>query len=152
MIPGSLMGRGYYTTLRPGWADKPFFVILSRSFRYIPIREAKHLYCAFNRGVSIFVNLSEHVPKELGRRLQRGVSGIQRGAVGQSIEQGRGMAQTFFDRYYTSLCVITMARDGVVYTNHSGTDHLPAHDVKVENTAGAGATFSAGLIFGRVRA
>jgi sugar/nucleoside kinase (ribokinase family) len=45
-----------------------------------------------------------------------------------------------------------MARDGVVYTNHSGTYHLPAHDVKVANTAGAGATFSAGLIFGRVRA
>ncbi|MFC2053239.1 carbohydrate kinase family protein [Chloroflexota bacterium] len=59
---------------------------------------------AFNNGVSIFVNLNEHVPnKEVDRRLQRGVSVIQRGAVGQSIEQGRGMAQTFFDRYYTSL-------------------------------------------------
>jgi hypothetical protein len=45
----------------------------------------------------------------------------------------------------------TMARHGVVYTNHSGTFHLPAHDVKVANTAGAGATFSAGLIFGRVQ-
>jgi hypothetical protein len=66
--------------------------------------------------------------------------------VGQSIEQAREMAQTFFDSYSASLCVITMARDGVVYTNHSGTYHLPAHDVKVANTAGAGDTFSAGPV------
>ena len=89
--------------------------------------------------------------EEIGRRLPQGVSVIQRGVVGQSIEQAREMAQTLFDSYSASLCVITMGRDGVVYTNHSGTYHLPAHDVRVVNTCGAGATFSAGLIFGRVQ-
>jgi sugar/nucleoside kinase (ribokinase family) len=107
--------------------------------------------CAIELGVPIIVNLDEHVNnEEIGRRLQRGVSVIQRGAVGQSIEQAREMSQSLFDGYSASLCVITMARDGVIYTNHSGTYHLPAHDVKVVNTCGAGATFSAGLIFGRV--
>jgi sugar/nucleoside kinase (ribokinase family) len=61
------------------------------------------------------------------------------------------MAQTSFDSYSASLCAITMGRRGVIYTNHSGTYYLPAHAVKVANTTGAGATFSAGLIFGRVQ-
>ncbi len=120
---------------------------------YPPIWQAsvRAIDCAIELGVPIFVNL-DYVPnEELGRRLQKGVSVIQRGAVGQSIEQAREMAQTFFDSYSASLCVITMARHGVIYTNHSGTFYLPAHDVKVANTAGAGATFSAGLIFGRVQ-
>ena len=108
--------------------------------------------CASELGVPVFVNLGDYMPnEELGRRLQQGVSVIQRGAADQSIEQTRDMAQTFFDSYSVSLCVITMARDGVIYTNDSGTFHLPAHDVKLVNTAGAGATFSAGLIFGRVQ-
>jgi len=108
--------------------------------------------CALELGVPIFVNMDQVVPnEELGRRLQRGTSVIQIGAVGQSIEKAEEMAQTFFDSYSPSLCVITMAQDGVIYTNHSGTYHLPAHDIEVANTAGAGATFSAGLIFGRVR-
>jgi len=105
--------------------------------------------------VPIFVNLSDYMPNkelgELGRRLQQGVSVIQRSAAGRSIEQAREMAQTSFDSYSASLCVITMGRRGVIYTNHSGTYHLPAHAVKVANTTGAGATFSAGLIFGRVQ-
>jgi len=102
--------------------------------------------------VPIFVNLSGSMPdEELGRRLQHGVSVIQRPAAGQSIEQAREMAQTLFDSYSASLCVLTMGRHGVVYTNHSGTWHLPAHAVKVASTAGAGAAFSAGLIFGRVQ-
>ena len=120
---------------------------------YPPIWQAsvRAIDCAIELGVPIFVNLDCVPNEELGRRLQKGVSVIQRGAVGQSIEQAREMAQTFFDSYSASLCVITMARHGVVYTNHSGTYYLPAHDVKVANTAGAGATFSAGLIFGRVQ-
>jgi sugar/nucleoside kinase (ribokinase family) len=108
--------------------------------------------CAIELGVPIIMNLSEDVlNEELGRRLQRGVSVIQMGVVDQSIEQAIEMAQTLFDSYSASLCVLTMARDGVIYTNHSGTYHLPAHDVKVVNTCGAGATFSAGLIYGRVQ-
>jgi len=108
--------------------------------------------CAIELGVPIFVNLGDYMPnEELGRRLQQGVSVIQRGAAGQSIEQAREMAQTFFDSYSVSLCVITMGRHGVIYTNHSGTYGLPAHVVEVANTAGAGASFSAGLIFGRVQ-
>jgi sugar/nucleoside kinase (ribokinase family) len=108
--------------------------------------------CALDLGVPIFVNLDQDVPnEELSRRLLRGTSFIQRGAVGQSIEKAREMAQTLFDSYSPSLCIITMAQEGVIYTNHSGTYHLPAHDIEVANTAGAGATFSAGLIFGRVR-
>lgn len=120
---------------------------------YPPIWQAsvRAIDCAIELGVPIFVNLDCVPNEELGRRLQKGVSVIQRGAVGQSIEQAREMAQTFFDSYSASLCVITMARHGVIYTNHSGTFYLPAHDVKVANTAGAGATFSAGLIFGRVQ-
>jgi sugar/nucleoside kinase (ribokinase family) len=108
--------------------------------------------CAIEFGVPFIVNLSENVPnEELGRCLQRGTSIIQRGAVDQSIEKAREMAQTYFDSFSPSLCAVTMARDGVIYTNHSGTYHLPAHDIEVANTAGAGATFSAGLLFGRVR-
>lgn len=118
--------------------------ILSASLRAID--------CAIELGVPFLVNLNEDVlNEELGLRLQRGTSVIQIGAVGQSIEKAREMAQTFFDSYSPSLCVITIARDGVIYTNHSGTFHLPAHDIEVANTAGAGATFSAGLVFGRVR-
>ncbi len=107
---------------------------------------------AFELGVPIFVNLSGTVPnKEMNRRLQQGVSVIQGSAAGQSVEQAREMAQTFFDSYSASLCVLTIGRHGVVYTNHSGTFHLPAHKVRVTNTAGAGASFSAGLIFGRAQ-
>jgi len=107
---------------------------------------------AFELGVPVFVNLSGYVPnKEMNRRLQQGVSIIQGSAAGQSVEQAREMAQTFFDSYSASLCVLTMGRHGVVYTNHSGTYHLPAHEVTVTNTAGAGASFSAGLIFGRAQ-
>jgi sugar/nucleoside kinase (ribokinase family) len=107
---------------------------------------------AFELGVPIFVNLSGFVPnEEMNRRLQQGVSVIQGSAAGQSVEQAREMAQTFFDSYSASLCVLTMGRQGVIYTNHSGTYRLPAHKVKVTNTAGAGAAFSAGLIFGHVR-
>jgi sugar/nucleoside kinase (ribokinase family) len=108
--------------------------------------------CAIELGVPIIVNWDERVcNEEIGRRLPQGVSVIQRGVVGQSIEQAGEMAQTLFHSYSASLCVITMGRDGVIYANHSGTYHLPAHDVDVVNTCGAGATFSAGLIFGRVQ-
>jgi sugar/nucleoside kinase (ribokinase family) len=108
--------------------------------------------CAIELGVPIFVNLDEHLPnEELDRRLQRGVSVIQGAAPGQSIERAREMTQTLFESYSASLCVLTAGRHGVIYANHSGTYHLPAHDVKVVNTCGAGATFSAGLIFGRVQ-
>jgi len=107
---------------------------------------------AFEHSVPIFVNLSGYVPNaEMNQRLQQGVSVIQRSAADQSVEQAKERAQTFFDSYSASLCVLTMGRHGVIYTNHSGTYHLPAHVVRVTNTAGAGAAFSAGLIFGRVQ-
>jgi sugar/nucleoside kinase (ribokinase family) len=108
--------------------------------------------CAFELGVRIFVNLSEHIPnEEVGQRLHQGVAVTQGAAAGQSVEHARVMAQTFFDSYSPSLCVLTTGRHGVIYTNHSGTYHLPAHVVKVANTSGAGAIFSAGLIFGCVQ-
>jgi sugar/nucleoside kinase (ribokinase family) len=108
--------------------------------------------CAIELRVPIIVNLSDHMPnKELDRHLQQGVSVIQRSAAGESIEQASEMAQTSFDSYSASLCVITMGRRGVIYTNHSGTYYLPAHVVEVANTTGAGAAFSAGLTFGRVQ-
>jgi sugar/nucleoside kinase (ribokinase family) len=107
---------------------------------------------ALELGVSLFVNLGDHMPdEELGRRLQQGVSVIQKGAVGPSVKGAREMAQAFFERYSASLCVVTIGQGGVVYTNHAGTFYLPAHAVKVANTAGAGAAFSAGLIFGRLQ-
>ncbi len=107
---------------------------------------------AFKHGVPIIVNLSGYIPnEEMDRRLQQGVSVIQVAASGQSVEQASEMAQTFFNNYSAALCALTIGPRGVIYTNRSGTYHLPAHVIKVVNTAGAGAAFSAGLIFGRVQ-
>jgi len=100
--------------------------------------------------VPVLVNLSEHNDR-VCRRLHHGRSVIQMSAAGPSIEQARGLAQALYDSYSASLCVLTMGRRGVVYTNRSGTFHLPAHPVKATSTAGAGAVFSAGMVYGRVQ-
>ena len=108
---------------------------------------------AIEHSVPVFVNLDDcyTVDDELDQCLQQGVSVIQRAAGGQSVEQACETAQTLLDSYAASLCALTMGPNGVVYANDSGTFHLAAHEVEVAHTAGAGATFSAGLIFGLVQ-
>lgn len=100
--------------------------------------------------VPVLVNLCEH-SERVRRNLHHNRSVIQMSAASPSIEQATGMSQALYESYSASLCVLTMGRRGVVYTNRSGTFHLPAHPVKVANTAGAGAIFSAGMVYGRVQ-
>lgn len=106
--------------------------------------------CATELGIPIVVNLDDYddLADGICRRLRQGVSVIQKSAAGPSIEQARETAQTLYDGSSASLCVLTLGGHGVVYTNPSGTFHLPAHDVQVASTAGAGAVFSAGMVYG----
>jgi sugar/nucleoside kinase (ribokinase family) len=114
---------------------------------------ARAMVYAIECGVDVLANLGDHDIRdtEMDRCLRRGVSIIQKSAPGPSVEHAREMAQAFYDSYSTSLCVLTMGRHGVVYTNHTGTYHLAAHPVQVASTAGAGSTFSAGLLYGRAQ-
>jgi sugar/nucleoside kinase (ribokinase family) len=99
------------------------------------------------------VNLDDIDDPEEGvcQRFRQGVSVIQKSAASPSIEGAAEMAQALYSDYSASLCVLTMGGHGVVYTNRSGTHHLAAHDVKVASTSGAGAIFSAGMVYGLVR-
>ena len=99
--------------------------------------------------IPVLVNLSEYNEK-VRRSLHHGRSVIQKSAAGPSIKEAIATAQTLYERYAASLCVLTMGDRGVVYTNRCGTFHLAAHPVTVANTAGAGAVFSAGMAYGRV--
>ena len=100
--------------------------------------------------VPVFVNLCIH-DKQVRRRLQHRASVIQIGAADLSIEQAVETAQALYESCSAPLCLVTLSQYGVVYTNPSGTFHLPAHPVKVTSTTGAGSVFSAGILYGRVQ-
>jgi sugar/nucleoside kinase (ribokinase family) len=107
---------------------------------------------AIQMGIPVLVNLGDDAPgDELIQCLRQGVSIVQSSAEGHSIEQAKELAQTHLQAYRASLSVVTMGKTGVSYAARMGTFHLPAHTVRVVNTAGAGSAFSAGLIFGRLQ-
>jgi sugar/nucleoside kinase (ribokinase family) len=100
--------------------------------------------------VPVYANLCIH-NDQVCRRLQHRVSVIQTSAEDLSIEQARAKTQALHESYAAPLCLLTMGRHGVVYANRSGSFHLPAHPVQVVSTCGAGAVFSAGMVYGRAQ-
>ena len=105
---------------------------------------------ALESRVPVFVNLCDHSDR-VCRDLHHSRSVVQMSVASRSLEQATATSQALYASYSASLCVLTMGRGGVVYTNRSGTFHLPAHSVQIANTTGAGAIFSAGMVYGRVR-
>ncbi|KAL6922437.1 hypothetical protein FSHL1_006397 [Fusarium sambucinum] len=108
------------------------------------------LETAGNAGIDLCLNAAPASP--INRRLHRHVTHLLMNESEVAIMSGRDrnevnqdtwltIAREFLNRGVANV-VITIGAKGAFYANAEGSGHCPAYDVKVEDTTGAGDTFT----------